>query len=196
MSEFLVSGAAITAPVEVDSESNGPILLEDEATFTGKTDILCENVLNLGIVGETVGGVFNPKLDLVESVEFMNTCTIDEGPCTSLDSVSAINLGWLTELVLDEPGGIFLDLILPEEGATANPGYLVECNTILGLIDDACTTNEGTVTIDNGVEDIVALFNTPSEKEKASCTQGNAKSGVVIGEVLILAENGLSLQVS
>jgi hypothetical protein len=193
-SEFLVSGAVITAPVEVNGESVGAILLEDESTAAGKSDILCEEVLTLGTVGEIVGGVFNPKLDTVTSVEFMKLCTIDTGPCESIgseDKVLAVHLPWLTEIVLTE--GAFVDLILGTEG---QPGYLIECTTVVGLIEDVCITENGTTTITNEAEDIDATFPIPTAAEKESCTQGNAKSGVVGGVSLILTESGLGLSVS
>jgi hypothetical protein len=194
-SEFLVSGAVITAPVEVNDESVGAILLEDDATLGGKSDVLCEEVLTLGTVGEIVGGVFNPKLDTVTSVEFMKKCTIDSGPCSEVDvpeGVQAVHLPWLTEIVLS--GTTFVDLIL---GTAGVPGYLIECLTILGLIEDVCTTEAGTTTITNEAEDIDATFPaSPQEIEEANCTQGNAHSGIVGGVSLILTESGLSLAVS
>jgi hypothetical protein len=195
ISEFLVSGAVITAPVEINDESVGTILLEDEATLGGKSAILCEEVLTLGTVGEIVGGVFNPKLDTVTSVEFMKGCVIDSRPCMELEvpnGVLAVNLPWLTEIALS--GSAFVDLIL---GTAGQPGYLIECETILGLVEDVCTTEAGTTTITNEAEDIDATFPaSPLEIEKAGCTLGNAHSGVVGGVSLILTESGLSLAVS
>jgi hypothetical protein len=191
-SEFLVSGAVITAPVEVNGESVGAMLFEDAATLGGASDFLCEEILTLGFVGETFGGIFNAKQDLISSIEFMKPCIIGSGPCESVDSVAMINLPWLTEIVLS--GTSFIDLILGDEAGV--PGYLFECTTVLGLIDDTCATEAMTTTIMNETEDIDATFPLASEAERTSCTQGNAKSGVVAGTSLILTESGLSLAVS
>jgi hypothetical protein len=63
---WIVSGATMAPPAEVNSESVGAVLFEEDAIVGGKSDILCENVLGLGLAGVTTGGEVNSKLDLME----------------------------------------------------------------------------------------------------------------------------------
>jgi hypothetical protein len=122
----------------------------------------------------------------------MSSCTIDSGPRESIDAITAIDLPWLTELIVDEPN--LLDLVL--NGENGLPGYLLECATVLGLMDDACTGEHATTTVTNGTEDVDISFSIPTAEEELGCIQGNSKSGVIDGEFLVLTESGLSLAVS
>jgi hypothetical protein len=190
--EWLVDGKAITeAEGELPVDSEGEVLLEDMKLGIG---VLCK-VTDTGDVGPG-------KFDKVLTVTFTG-CVADPG-CTfeETDKVAPLNLPWLTEIELMSEG-LILDKI---EGIGAEAGYLVECAVpLFGLADDTCTTNKGTVDIENlpleKPKDVDVLFNEnePVESEFANCTLGGKLTGLVVGEQLVLmsgAEAGLDLEIS
>jgi hypothetical protein len=193
-SVWLVNASTIGSKVLVLSEAT--VLLEDmglvPAGFT------CALVANEGWVGpgsedEVTSVTFNvancfkdPKSENLENKEVANGCT-------SIDNVAAIGLPWKTLIVLS--GAVFLDQIT----GTATPGYLVECGTSLGLVDDACTTQKGTTILKNNASNgVTAEFpaKPESESEFANCSVGGNLNGLVVGESLTFTESGLSLTVS
>jgi hypothetical protein len=193
-SVWLVNASTIASKVLVLSEAT--LLFEDmglvPAGFT------CALVANEGWVGPG-------SEDEVTSVTFnVGSCFLDpksenlkeeavSNSCTSIDSVSVIGLPWKTLVVLS--GTVFLDQIT----GTANPGYLVECVTSLGLVDDACTTQKGTTILENNSSNgVTAIFpkKPEAESEFANCSVGGNLQGLVVGESLTFTESGLPLTVS
>jgi hypothetical protein len=113
--------------------------------------------------------------------------------CTKVDNISAINLTWKTELVGDSEGK--WDLLLKGSGA-GQPGWLIECVTPLGLVDDTCVANAAStplVWVENlaaevgGKKLVTMLFlrDLLAAAEYASCSVGGKEEGLVVGEMLI-----------
>lgn len=115
--------------------------------------------------------------------------------CETVDAAGALNLPW-TGNVEKMTNGEFLGLI--SKAATKEPGYLVECKTALGLVDDTCETNKGTNILTNVAGGLEAAFAaTPETSELAKCSLGGAEAGQVNGAVLAPTnEEGLALTVS
>ena len=179
-SVFLVGGVKPTAGVSVDSTlvAGSTILFED---MKEGVDITCTGVTNEGTVGPG-------NLDTVTAV----TITGCSSPVCTSAGVTAVHLPWLTELLL--VGGIFLDDVL-NSGAGV-PSYILDCAVVGILVNDECTSNVASADIDNGVEDIIALFTGGVEAEFANCSRGGVLTGLVVGEVLTLTLSGATLSVS
>ena len=185
---WLVNQKTITEPIAVKSETDGlAILLEDMGL---KVDILV-GATNEGQLGETVGGVFNPMLDLISKIT-INSTEKDEGAaCGTLNKVAPVHLPWLTELVLS--GGIIVDILLEDAGeaGTGKPGWEVECTTLGVKVKDVCELTEGKVEIKNvaGEEEVESIFKEPPT-EPAECKGPiGAGEGLLEGINLILPVN-------
>jgi len=181
-SEWLANGAVITTALASHGETLGTetVTLEDDGTGIA---VLCKTKFE-GTVGPG-------KADTITKVTL-------EG-CTSsitIDSVTAINLPWKTEVTLS--GAKFMDKLTSGEASKEEksefPGYLVE-GVVLGfLIDDACTKKEAFTELTNGTgEEVFSNFNT---EEKANCTAGGKEVGLVHGIVDIFLNAGGPLRVS
>jgi hypothetical protein len=187
--KWLLNGAA--APANTPVDSTGTLLLED---MTFKTDVTCS-----GLFGGTVatGGVAQAdEITTVVDLEGKTplSCTLTEkGACTeangSLILVTPVNLPWKTELLLNEEKP-FLDDIL------GSPGYLIECTTILGKIDDTCTgaTSTEEKNVAGGVEGIFS--ETETITPPGNCTQGGTAAGLVVGKGVTTPTGGGTLTVS
>jgi hypothetical protein len=175
--EWLVKKAAIAAgaSVVVNITTKGQtLLLEDTATGT---DVLCE--------GTGKGLVLPAGKDLQETVSVLVAdCTLDAvGSCTKLEAVGGVFLSW--ETALEEPKAKeWLDKIL--KGTGGNPGWLVECNSILGKIDDTCTSTEGKPQATNLANETVELTFLAGEP-LATCSLFGGKTGKVEGPVILEA---------
>jgi hypothetical protein len=200
-SVILVNAVKPTAAVTVTSASSGKVLLEDMGTLAARVE--CEGVTN----EETLeaGG----KNIVIKKVTFTKACTTpakaeklngteEANACTSVDageSVSALHLPWLAEVVLS--AGVFLTSLVAAAGGGA-PGYKVECNTALGLVTDECSTEKGTTTLTNNAGGtITAAFPAaPVEAEFANCTIGGNLQGLVTGSIIFTEPKGLPLATS
>lgn len=151
------------------------VLLSDLGTLI-VSDVECEVAL-------TVQHVLANEIKHVITLEVLLVgCLPASGSngCSSVDkNAEAVNLPWLSEISLS--GTEFLSNILEStEEPKGVPGYLVECETPLGLVDDTCTTSAGTVALTNATGGgITTTFLTPSKAEQANCTQGGKEEGVV-----------------
>ena len=178
---FLLNGGKIEKSINVTV--TGELLLED-MNAPGTPDILCSTILDgtlesgkKGIVSEmlTLGGVGG---NLVE-------CTDDKSTCSTPVDVTASNLPWI--LVSD-----FSD---PEKKEGNEPRLTVDCNSILGLVEDTCTGPIGgkAENVEGGVLVVISeAFLVPA----MTCTVGGAAEGLVEGSLLTSAGSGGTLTVS
>ncbi len=115
------------------------------------------------------------------------------GACETLESIEAVNLPWKTE-VLQVTGSspeLFEDAIV--SGTGGNPGWLIECETLLGKKDDTCTTDTSKIPLVNESSgEVLGTFENRAGEE-ASCTEGTSKSGLVTGEFWLHALIGVSV---
>lgn len=182
--EWLVHSEPVpsTAPVHVElvTMAGEPLLLWD---MHAKVDLDC--------TGSGLGIVFE-KFDVVEEATATH-CEVLEGFCPSANATAA-NLPWLTELQgeLKEPIGTVVDT-LKADGKGA-PGWNVVC---AGIIEDTCTTEAGftnnTNSEESGVADVKSEF--PEAGAEATCSLGG-KEGLVVGNLLAIALEGLPLSIS
>jgi hypothetical protein len=112
--------------------------------------------------------------------------------CKKVLAVAAVNLPWKTNIEEKR-----WDLI--SAGGLKEPGYLVECETVLGDIDDTCTVSSETNTPLVELENLAAEMTEPAlvdenyskillnSKEATTCTVGGAESGLVVGVILLAA---------
>lgn len=181
--EWLVDGLAITGAVSVDSESVAAKPLELEDMGTG-VKISCEG---------TDEGTIEPAGKDKETVvtENLASCKVlaGSGTCKKILAVKAVDLPWKTQLL-----GTGRDEI-KAEGAGA-PGWLVECEGLFGIkVDDTCTIEGGSTAVTSLANGTVeTLFDANSGE--ANCTVGGEKQGLVIGPVILLTLDGLTLAVS
>jgi hypothetical protein len=186
---------------ELAAQITGSILLEDEKA-TGKPDFLCEYILDVLLVngtltfieqvlmsnGELLAATVNNLEKAVEGDDL--ECTDDSGICSAPVLVVAINLPWHVELELISE--LYkLHFLSGTEEAGKEPGYNVDCNSILGLVEDIC---EGLVFAEMVAETGGVLMKFNSLKE-LSCTQGGAASVNLVGEGL-LEETGVTFSLN
>jgi len=168
-STWLVNGVKPAAPVAATTESVGNLLLEDMSALGAAVE--CSSVASTGTIGAG-------PADHVSTVTFiLGDCKFETaGPCTSLVAVKAIDLPWTTAITLS--AGAFIDTIT-EDGAGA-PGYLIECKTALGVVDDACTKASATSTLTNSGTGVDGAFNTT---ETGNCSIGGTNEALIAGTV-------------
>ncbi len=178
--QWLGNGHLIGEPILV--LSLGPLLLADLAATGGPVAIAC--------TGRNHGTVGPEARDLILSIT-ATSCSFEEhGACmvTPDPIATAVHLPWVTRLLTI--GGVTRDMI--ESSGNGTPGWRVDCMTLLGLVQDECTSTEGNPKIENmSGGDIAELF---EASETASCTLGNGTSGMVTGKILVFAEKpGLAI---
>jgi hypothetical protein len=190
LAEWLLSGNAVTA--QLPSEATGELLLEDllgNLNMTGAVGVLCIGKLdgNVNANGaDEVTEVLNAAGELIGAPlsGLALECPEDAGGtagCTS-PLVWPVNLPWrtLAELMVDGTEEFFVDLLLA--GTHGNPGWEVECMTIIP-ISDTCTAIEGISHLVNLAEDVGAEFKESFTElaglKLATCERGGAEQGVV-----------------
>jgi hypothetical protein len=183
--EWLLNGAAITTATKIHSK--GLLLLEDTATATR---VHCKG-FDSGTVGPGAA-------DLVETItaELLGTndlvpCTFDKtGVCESgtAPKALAVNLPWRTEIYSE--GAETRDMITPD--GAGSPGWRITCKVaFLGLQTDECTVALGSTGMANVVGGVNTIFDEVTPR--ASCSKGNATSGIVTGTVLQENPSGKTL---
>jgi hypothetical protein len=190
---WLVNGSPVPAGgVTVDVEV-GPslLLLEDMQSGPLKqaTSVECE--------GTGLGLLLPGGLDEQNSATPEKCVRETDGACETLESVKAVNLPWLTELLSTETNETEDNITA---GTGGEPGWAVECETALGKKTDTCTTDQGKTLLSQEGEEINAEFLKEVEKtEEATCTEGSPKTeaGLITGLILLMAlESGTLVPVS
>jgi len=185
------------------AEITGELLLEDQGQ---KVDILCSGIFDIDVAagGElfeiTEVLMLNKEL-LAETVTALGAsvtgdmveCELMEGPCIGSGAeailVTAINLPWNVDVLLIESGGnLYRGDILPNAGGDG-AGYVVDCETILGLVTDECEIEgeTGTVLANEGAG-LLAEFSELAEITKhGNCSLGGKEKAVTVGDGLFSA---------
>jgi hypothetical protein len=184
---WLVMGEDIPATgVTIDIPNVRDLLVED--TEAGPL----KQATNIECGGIGMGVLLPEGLDEQSSLT-LEKCTAGspKGACETLESVSPVNLPWLTELL--EPSTVFEDDLY--EGTGGNPGLKVECETALGKKTDTCTGKSSKMLLKEKVEteEVEAEFpESVGESERFSCTEGKEHSGLVTGlfRIVALLDNG------
>jgi hypothetical protein len=198
--EWLVEGAKLENAVQAETEGllflttleNGNVLatVDCEGIFDGTigpgANDLIEDVLNLA--HEAIGTLEEDENTLSLSCEVTATisslvgCNLHSLAELWVDNMSLeLKTGWLSEIELMEPGGIFLDHlgIIDEANGDLTPGYHLLCldafggshpNLCTGLTS-AVLTNDLTTT----PASVLGEFN--AESEKADCELGGVGAG-------------------
>jgi len=198
-SEILANGNMILASEDLLFQILGELLLEDTGA-TGKPDILCTIILDglfesgtlafinevLHDTGELLSATIN---DLSGSVEGDDVECVDmNNVCSSPVLLVAIHLPWHLQLELlagdtEEP---YMWDLLEETGK--EPAYAIDCNTILGLIEDVCDGLLEMYLLDLGMGNVDAGF---LPIRQGNCSQGGVGTNVFEGEGLI--EDGTTM---
>jgi hypothetical protein len=184
--EWLVNGNAVPATgVTVDVTTTNLVLEDMQAgPLKQATSVLCE--------GTGLGLLLPGGLDEQNSANPEKCVRVTDGACEKLESVLAVNLPWLTELL---PFGENEAKDMLYLGTGGEPGWAVECETALGKKTDTCTTDNGQTLLSQEGEELNAEFLKEVEKsEEATCTEGSpkAEAGLVEGLVLLMAlESGV-----
>ncbi len=179
-SEWLVDGSPVLAGEKIHVEMTGTLILEDMGKGS-PTTVECS--------GSGLGVVLNGGLDIQEEA-VATSCKTLAGTCGSPLAV-ALNLPWTTEISLAT--GAFRDLITG--GTGGEPGYEVTC---FGIFHDACLGKTSTGLENMSTEtpaDVLSIFSA-TLSEAGNCNLGGAGEGLVVGEVLVQALEGLALAVS
>ena len=184
-------------------EITGELLLEDA---TEKVDLLCSGIFDIdvamgGELFEIAEVLMLSKILLAEVVTVLGAskegdmieCESMEGPCEGTGPeailVTAINLPWNVDVLLIESGGnLYRGDILPNAGGDG-AGYVVDCETILGLMIDTCEIEGETGTVlANEAGGLLWEFSESAEISKhGNCSLGGNGSGVIVGDGLFSA---------
>ncbi len=167
--EWLLNGKPITATTTV--KLTGELLLKDD---TEKVAVKCSGH-DEGTVGPGAADEVTKITGL--SGELNAPCTVEEGSLCESATAMAVNLPWATELVTVE--GAIRDLI-----TTANAGWAVTCETIIGPVVDTCEGMTSTA-MENVTGGVLATFDAISKENPAECSRPKAKVGLVTGTNLI-----------
>lgn len=190
---WLINGNEVTS--SQPSVTEGELLLEDTNPPIGSpADILCSG----RFIG-TIGPNGTDTITLVEGLSGEDNdliCTFDEkGACSGTTVlVLAINLPWQTELMLTA-GGRFVDLLFTT-AAGSEPGYEVECSTIIGNLKDRCENAEGKeasseeLNIAGDVEGKFLETETEGISPAGNCSLGGTGAGLVVGTSLVTSTSG------
>jgi hypothetical protein len=193
--EWLCGGVA-KSKCKVDSENLTALVLEDmganSAVECEPGAVTDEGTAGPGAVDETIGVNFTvSKCKPAAKAENLSKEKV-ANLCEKVEAMAPVDLPWKTEI--EESNW---DLI--SQNGKGQPGYLVECKTIIGKVDDVCTTKEeatrALVELVNlaaeGAEpklvDGIFLENPLVASQAATCTVGGAENGLVKGEILFAA---------
>ncbi len=170
--------------------------LTDEKATGGKSTIKC-NHISLG--GEGIVGPGNKgKITVAKAPKPKTECERVEGGCKAgeVEKVEGVHLPWQTELY--ETEGQAQTRI--EADGNGEPGWEVECNSLLGLEKDLCETegpaNDEVVTLLNvNTSGVLLVLGKFLVLRRAKCSQGGAKAGLVLGQLAILLASGAGLRI-
>jgi hypothetical protein len=196
---WLVDGKPIT-------EAEGALATETEEelelTDLGATPSLkvsCKDILD-GTVGPEVKDEITEVLNVAKEkigTGLPLSCTVTNSSICAGNKVSVqpVHLPWLTELEGMEAEAYILDHLFGS-GAGKEPGYTIDCETLLGLAEDICeglTSAKAENTTEN---DVLEIFSEVAgiESQKRNCTSGGAGVGDIKGEGLVLLTSGKTLE--
>jgi hypothetical protein len=180
-SEGLASGTKVTVKVVAIT------LHLTDTKATGSPGVVCG-----GAGSEGTGTIEGPNKGTITSAKYASAGTDCKGTgtCEKAVKVEGADLPWKTELA--EEGGKVVTKIAADGGG--EPGWKVECETLLGTKLDTCLTEsaseEEQVELAGKVDAELLVLGTFQHLHKAKCTEGGAKSGEVTGSIAILLPGG------
>lgn len=192
-SAVLLNGAVPSALFGV--EMTGEFLFED---MKEPPDILCSGIFDMDIEAGGVTGAIESFLtltkELLEVVGGGDLVECEEHGTSKLCSnpvdVVTVGLPWPFETMLTA-GGLWYLLINPHAGGPG-PGIILDCNSILGLIEDTCSGPTGAQLI-NGVSGLEMSFLEANEEitPAGNCTLGGAKEFLILGVGVLTSPSGV-----
>jgi hypothetical protein len=179
-SAILLNGAEIkeTTPFELTGE-----LLVEDMKVVGMPDILCmltfDGVINAGGVTGSITAALTLEGALLEGVGGADLIECEaHSICEIPPDVEMLNLPWSVEVMLSA-GGLWYFLINAHAGG-GEPGYSIDCVTIVGLVADTCTGNTSALLTNEAGGLLVELLEVEEEgiTPPLNCTQGGLKEGL------------------
>jgi hypothetical protein len=181
------------------------IRMEDAKTSVGKTVVQCGHGVGAGTIGPG-----NKALMTEVKIQAPKTeCEAVEGGCKKgeVEKIEGRNLPWQVEIFETEKK--FLTKI---ESTTSGkePGWAMECNTLLGSKTDVCEQEAGKPEFaelankrSGPKEEELLVLGTFEKKRHQDCSEGGVESGSVAGQIAILLAkananepNGLGLSLN
>ncbi len=177
---WLDNGHPIASPILVLSKSTGSIKISDLAPFGGPIVLLCSRIGH-GTIGP------GDKGEIKEL--HLTGCSFEAGKtgeCKTSPSPTFLwaHLPWATLLLT--VGGVTHNMT--ESSGAGAPAWAFTCETLTGTVTDECISSTMSPGIDGNFADVTALF---EASDTASCTLGNATSGMIVGPELVFSDNPL-----
>jgi hypothetical protein len=180
------------------SLAGATIRLEDSKTAVGKSTVQCGHGVGAGVIGpENKGLITEVKVNAPKT-----ECEVVEGGCKKgeVEKVEGRNLPWQTEIFETEK-----KLLTQLEATTSGkePGWAVECNTLLGKKTDECDQEAGkpeSAELENRKagpkEEELLVLAKLENKRMAHCSEGGAEAGAIGGLLRIGDSGGAGLKVA
>jgi hypothetical protein len=203
LAEWLRNGVGISETLL--SLTEGELLFENRnaPVIKSAASTTCSGMLN-GSVGVNGADEIAELLTLAKAAVSASpltggflSCTKGTGDavCEAGTKLWAVNLPWLTLLVLWEEGGVtgFADLLAPHTGG-GNLGWYIECKTALVTLSEECLTPQLVAEQRNatgGVESIFSdAFTRLMEGKSILCSGNNEETGTLEGNENITSMPG------
>jgi hypothetical protein len=166
LAEWLEGGVANTEIMLVETTGSVEYMDNTAPVINKLAAVQCSRIRD-GFVGPNGAAEITEILTLAGAAVSTAVLVASGLSCTNVTEcaspiVWAVNLPWLTLLVLWEEGAEtgFADLIQPHAGG-GNPGWAVEC-TVLGIkVEDTCTAPEAAASITNVATGVLGVFSVP-----------------------------------
>ena len=163
--EWLANGKPIFAALA--SERSGEFLFVDMNATGGAVEAICDAV-DIGTAGPGGAGSITEIIGLEgkkitkanEGTAFIS-CKFGphQGVCSGKEvKVKPLHAPWSAEVWLVEFGGGHTYFWNTITNATGNPGYGMECNTIIGTFSDECTGDTGALASNGTGGEVISEF--------------------------------------
>src|ERR1700722_2286517 len=195
--KILLNGAAISSTTP--STMAQTVELEDMKAV-GPPTILCSyivresiSIFGVNIITEELLVLTSEALEVGSGKkEYLIECEDTKGICSSPVDVTAINLPWNGEVEKMAAGPEeYLLILLDVTGE--DPGYTVDCNSILGLVSDTCTAEAAgqQAVMKNETGGLLAESSSnETTTPPGTCTVGGAKQGLTVSDGFISSTSG------
>ncbi len=171
------------------------ILLRDSNALAGSSGVRCGHpTTGWGLIEGP-----NKLIIKVAKVEKPKTeCERVEGGCKAgeVEKVEGVDLPWKEEVY--ETEGKLLSML--EGDGNGEPGWEVECKTLLEKQKDICKSEKEKPELLNGentlTSEVLLVLATFLGRRNAECSQGGKEKGSVSGQIAILLWNGFGLSLN
>ena len=167
----LEAGALKKLTSALTVKAKGELTVRDTKSLLGELSVKCTFETEGTIEAEGKGKItlFKPS-----------NCT-HGGACSSLNSVTSVNLPWGTELSALSESDLRDSIV---SGGSGTPGWDFECETGVGRKNDICNLNTSLRAV-NGPEGNVEIFFDP-ESKRTGCSLGGNEAGKWEGTLTIV----------